>query len=84
ASAAVLIIYLGVVLATLKLRKRNKDATEKYFRVPGGALVPVLAAGGILWLLSNLTRIELIGIALFNLAFALMYLIIKMFKNKIR
>ena len=84
ASAAVLIIYLGVVLATIKLRKRNNDSTEKSFRMPGGALVPVLATGGILWLLSNLTRIELISIALFILAFALMYLIIKMFKNKIR
>ncbi|MBC7888099.1 MAG: amino acid permease [Ferruginibacter sp.] len=78
ASAAVLIIYLGVVLATLKLRKNNPTTTEKTFRVPGGIIVPLIATGGIVWLLSNLTKPELTGIAIFILVFSFIYLLTKL------
>jgi APA family basic amino acid/polyamine antiporter len=81
ASAALLIIYLGVVLASIKLRK-SEAATEKTFQAPGGMIVPLLAAAGILWLLSKLTRSELIGIAGFILLFSIIYVIIKLMKKK--
>lgn len=85
ASAAVLIIYLGVVLASIKLRKKDAEATEKTFRIPGGAVVPLLAACGIIWLLSNLTGQELTGIALFILLFSLAYLImVQVKKNSLK
>ncbi len=83
ASAAVLIIYLGVVLASIKLRKKDTASTEQTFRIPGGAVVPLMAACGIIWLLSNLTRQELTGIVIFILLFSLAYLImIQVKKNK--
>jgi len=82
ASAAVLIIYLGVVLASIKLRKKETAPTEKTFRVPGGVIVPLLATCGIVWLLSNLTRPELTGIAIFILVFSLIYLVTKLVKRK--
>ena len=82
ASAAVLIIYLGVVLASIKLRKKETATTEKTFRVPGGVIVPLMATGGIVWLLSNLTRPELTGIAIFILVFSLIYLVTKLVKKK--
>ncbi len=82
ASAAVLIIYLGVVLASVKLRKNETTTTEKTFRVPGGVIVPLMATGGIVWLLSNLTRPELTGIAIFILVLSLIYLVTKLVKKK--
>jgi amino acid transporter len=82
ASASVLIIYLGVSLATLKLRKKRDADEEKTFRVPGGVIVPVLASCGIIWLLSNLSKQELTGIAIFIFVFSVIYLFIKMLKGK--
>ena len=82
ASAALLIIYLGVVLASIKLRKKKNTTTENTFRVPGGVILPLLASAGILWLLSNLTKPELIGIAIFIAVFSLIYLVVKLVKKK--
>ncbi len=81
ASASVLIIYLGVALAAIKLRKKNADAAEKTFRVPGGIIVPLLASAGIIWLLCSLSRDELFGIAVFIAVFSVIYLIIKQVKK---
>jgi basic amino acid/polyamine antiporter, APA family len=81
-SAAVLIIYLGVVLSSVKLRRKDITATEKTFRVPGGIIVPLLASAGIIWLLSNLTRPELIGIGIFMTVFSFAYVIMKQIKKK--
>jgi basic amino acid/polyamine antiporter, APA family len=82
ASTAVLITYLGVVLASIKLRKKNMATTEKTFSVPGGIIVPLLATAGIIWLLSNLTKPELTGIAIFIIVFSVIYLIIYQIKKK--
>jgi APA family basic amino acid/polyamine antiporter len=84
ASAAVLIIYLGVALAAIKLRKTNADTAEKTFRMPGGIFVPLLASAGIIWLLCSLTKAELIGITIFIAVFSGIYLLIMLVKkNKI-
>jgi amino acid transporter len=81
-SASLLMIYLGVVLATIKLRKKNNTTSEKTFRVPGGMIVPLTATAGILWLLSGLTKQELTDIAIFIMVFSLIYLIVKQLKKK--
>lgn len=81
-SASTLLIYLGVVLATIKLRKTNQGATEKTFRIPGGIFVPLLAIGVIVWLLSHLTKPELTGITIFIFVFSLIYFSNKMLKKK--
>ncbi|HLY71426.1 MAG TPA: amino acid permease, partial [Puia sp.] len=81
ASASTLLIYLGVVLSTLKLRKNDSVKSEKTFRVRGGVIIPILAAGAIIWLLSSLTRRELISIAIFILTFSVIYLVTKMLKK---
>lgn len=64
-SASVLLVYLGVVLATLKLRVGGVAREGQGFRAPGGAVVPVVAAGAIVWLLSNLEQRELTGMVVF-------------------
>ncbi len=56
ATASTLLIYLGVVLSTLKLRKNNSAPSEKTFRVPGGMIIPLLATCAIIWLLTGLTK----------------------------
>ena len=81
-SAATLLIYLGVILATIKLRKNDHTATEKTFRTPGGLIIPLLAIVAIIWLLSSLSKAEFTSIAIFIAAFALIYLIMKLVKKK--
>ncbi len=81
-SAAVLVLYLGVVLATVKLRQKAPATTEKTFRMPGGIIIPLLAAAVILWLLSNLTKTEVIGLAIFIAVFSAIYAIMKLVKRK--
>ncbi len=82
ASAALLIIYLGVVLSSVKLRRKETATAEKTFRVPGGIIVPLLAAAGIIWLLSNLSKAELTGIGIFIIVFSIIYFTMKEVKKK--
>jgi basic amino acid/polyamine antiporter, APA family len=82
ASASMLLMYLGVALATIKLRKKDKDTLQKGFRIPGGVTVPLLAAGTIAWLLSNLTRPEIAGIAVFIGMVSAVYLVMMLLKKK--
>ena len=69
-------IYIGVMLATIKLRNKKFNETEKSFRAPGGIVVPVLAICGIVWLLSNLQKRELAAVAIFIAVFLLIYFIL--------
>ncbi|RYZ97569.1 MAG: amino acid permease [Sphingobacteriaceae bacterium] len=82
ASAAVLLIYLGVILAGIKLRKDDSQPTEKTFRVPGGIIIPLLALAGIIWLLYNLTMQELSGIAIFIAVLSVIYVVMNWLKKK--
>jgi APA family basic amino acid/polyamine antiporter len=80
-SASTLLIYLGVVLSTLKLRRTISRESEKAFRTPGGPTVPILAILVIFWLLSGLSKQELAGISIFLIAFSFIYLISQMIKK---
>ena len=82
-SACSLLIYLGTVLATLKLRKTALTNSEKPFKVPGGVTIPLLAAGGILWLLSGLTKPEFAGISVFIVLLSVIYVLVKLAKKKL-
>ena len=65
ASSAVLIIYLGVVLAMLKSRLRPDASNQPIFKVPGGLLVPILALVVLIWVLSYVPLKEFLAIAIF-------------------
>lgn len=80
-SACTLLIYLGTVLATLKLRKTELSTSEKTFSMPGGFIVPLLATAGILWLLSGLTKPEFTGISIFILVLSVIYVLVKLAKK---
>jgi len=62
ASGSILLVYLGVSLAVIGLRRRMGPPSAGQFRIPGGLIVPVLSSGVILWLLSQMTASEAIGV----------------------
>ena len=81
-SASTLMIYLGVVLSTIKLRYKKSGSDEKGFTIPGGITVPVIAIIVIIWLLSNLSKQEMIGIAIFMAVLTVIFFIIRYFKRR--
>jgi hypothetical protein len=57
-------VYLGCALAALQLRRRGIQSGGTPFRLPGGAVAPVLAVAVILALLSSITLREWAVLAL--------------------
>lgn len=78
-SASLLLVYVGVILATLKLRSRY---VENSFKIPGGMLVPILALATTSWFLSNLKWAEVAGTMIFIGIISLMYLAMQEVKKK--
>ena len=62
ATISQLLIYLALCVAALQVRRRRPRQAQA-FRIPGGPAVPFLGAVAILWLLSNSTSAEIIGVA---------------------
>jgi amino acid transporter len=62
ASGSILLVYLAVSLSVIGLRRRMGPPAPGKFRIPGGSAVPVLSAGVILWLLSQMTAREAFGV----------------------
>ena len=83
ASASMLLIYLGVVLATIKLRRIKSINDEQTFRIPGGIIIPVLAVGVIVWLLAHLSEKEFLYAGIFIAVFCLIYVVMKLFKKNV-
>ncbi len=76
-SASILLIYLGVVIAVIKLRYKNrKHPIPGSFHIPGGLTVPIVAILVILWFLTNLSKNELMGMGLFFVVLTLLYFVI--------
>jgi len=61
ASAGTLLLDLVIAMAVLRLRALGVRAEAPPFVVPGGPLVPIIAAGAVVVLLSTLTRAELLA-----------------------
>jgi len=81
-SASLLLIYMAVVLSTIKLRLRKDPSPPRTFKIPGGITIPSITLILIIWFLSRLTRNEVTGIALMILVLTVIYLIMKLIKNK--
>jgi amino acid transporter len=75
-SASFLLIYLGVVLASIRIRVKGIREPDSY-TVPGGLTIPILAVIAIFWLLSNLSWQEMVGMAVFLAIFSLIYLVVR-------
>ncbi len=81
ASAAILLLYLGVALSVIQLRRKFKTSPDE-FEIPFGYTVPILSAIIIMYLLSHLTSTEKIGIAIFIAILTVIYGLILYFKKK--
>ncbi len=80
-TSSYLLLYLGVVLSLIKLRKtKSKDIDS--FIVPGGMIIPSLSIVIIIYFLSNLEMREIIGTLIFITILSLLFVIIKTLKNK--
>lgn len=82
ASCAILIIYLAVILSTIKLRMKKQDAAEKTFTIPGGLVIPVIGIAAIIWLLTSLTAPEIYSTVIFIAVICMIYFAMKLFQKK--
>ncbi|MGB4844694.1 MAG: amino acid permease [Ferruginibacter sp.] len=81
ASAAILLIYLSVILASIKLRSKKNETSEKTFRMPGGITIPLIGIAAIIWLLTSLTKWEILSALIFIGAIILIYFAMKQIKK---
>ena len=81
ASAALLLVYLSVILATIKLRRDKEDELEKTFQVPGGLIVPFIGMASILWLLTSLNKWEILSTIIFITTICLVFFVMKWMRN---
>ena len=75
ASSSVLIIYLAVVLAMIRMRYKKDDTAAASFRVPGGMIIPFLAVCTICWFLYQVTWPEVKAIGIFFLLVTAIYFV---------
>lgn len=73
-SASILLIYVGVIAATIKLRKKK---VEGAYTNPGGIVIPVLALLATGWFLSNLALQEIISVLIFLAFFTGVYFLMQ-------
>ena len=76
-SASSLIIAIGISIAPFKLRRRkDNDGNNDVFTIPGGYIIPVLAAIVILWFLSNLSWNKLVGFGMLMIILSIFYFLL--------
>ncbi|HSK12360.1 MAG TPA: amino acid permease, partial [Phnomibacter sp.] len=76
ASASMLLVYLGVAVSVIGLR-RKKPFDMGAFTIPFGITVPVLAAFTILYFLSHLQTYEKVGLIIFAASVSFVFAAIK-------
>ncbi|GGD97516.1 APC family permease [Planktosalinus lacus] len=76
ATGGILLQYLGVSLAVIKLRFTKKSKPGE-FKIPGGFTVPILSSGIIIFFLSKMTAAEAIGTLVVTALLTVVYFINK-------
>ena len=82
ASAAILLVYLAVILATIKMRSKKQGADEKSFKIPGGLIIPIVGIFTIVWLLTSLSKWEVLSAVIFIAAICAIYFVMKKLKKE--
>ena len=73
-----LIVYLICCVATIQLRRKNiRTEGAIPFSVPGGPVIPVLASGMIIWLMTSSTRQEFIAMSIQVAVLTVIFLIMR-------
>lgn len=74
-SAALLTVYLLVLIATIKMRLTEKEKPEG-FRLPGGITIPLAGIAIVVWFLSNMPANEWIALLIFISLCVLYYFLV--------
>ena len=82
ASASILIIYLTVILATIKMRTKKQEASEKTFKIPGGLTVPLIGIAAICWMFTSLGKWEILSVLIFIAVVCVIYFVMKKVKKE--
>ncbi|MBS1928400.1 MAG: amino acid permease [Chitinophagaceae bacterium] len=77
ASTAILLIYLSVIFATLKLRRAEQIVPEGAFSMPGGLLFPVIGIASIIGVLSSLRVKEVLFTLVFIALVSILFFVIR-------
>lgn len=73
-----LLVYLICCVATIQLQRKNVRTDDAVpFSVPGGPVVPILATGMIIWLMTASTRQEFIATSLQVVILTLLFFIMR-------
>lgn len=78
-SASILLIYVGVIAATIRMRKMK---VEDAYTNPGGITIPVLALVGTGWFLYHLALKEIIAVVIFLFFFTGVYFLMQLRKGR--
>jgi amino acid transporter len=81
-SASTLLIYLGISLATVKLKTSKLNKKNAGFKVPGSYLIPITSSAIIVWLLSKLSQEKIFVFIGVLIILSLMFFIVKLFSKK--
>jgi len=81
ASAAILLVYLAVILSTLKLRKSKQPAGTKTFQAPGGLVTPLIGIAAITWMLTSLSKWEILATVIFIAIVTVIYFVTKKMRH---
>jgi basic amino acid/polyamine antiporter, APA family len=75
ATASILLIHLGVVLAVIKFKLKKEIAPTTSFKLYGGLTIPIIALVVILWLLFQLKPDEVMAMGIFMAILSVIYLV---------
>ena len=81
-SASILIIYLTVILSTIKMRTKKHKTSEKTFKIPGGLTVPLIGIAAIGWMLTSLGKWEILSVLIFIAVVCMIYFVMKKVKKE--
>jgi len=74
-----LVVYAICCLATIQLKRKNiRDEGAIPFNVPGGPVIPILATGMVVWLMSSSTRQEFTAMAVMAVVLTLLFFVMRM------
>ncbi len=80
-SASYLIIYLGVALSVIKLRYSDNSLRGRK-RIIRIFVLPVITSAGIIWVLSNLPKNELAGMAIFTGIISIAWFMVRLVRSR--
>jgi basic amino acid/polyamine antiporter, APA family len=82
ASAAILCIYLAVILSTIEMRRKKAEITGKIFIIPLGYTIPLIGIAAIVWLLASLSKWEILSTLIFISIISIIYFVMYWVKTK--